>query len=49
LIVQMKTDVLLVGACSLLLTQMRYEHRNRFGEHNAGRRARAAGPVCVAL
>jgi hypothetical protein len=28
----MKIDVLLVGACSLLLTQMRYEHRNRFGD-----------------
>jgi hypothetical protein len=32
----MKIDVLLVDACSLLLTQMRYEHRHRFGEHNAG-------------
>jgi hypothetical protein len=27
----MKIDVLLVGACSLLLTQMRFEHRNRWG------------------
>jgi hypothetical protein len=36
LIVQMKTDVLLVGACSLLLTQMRYEHRNRFGDTTPG-------------